>query len=104
MKGDDAMPTFIVLGTFTNEGRRQIASSPDRLDVGRNVLARVGGSLKAFYLTMGEYDFISVLEAPDAELVATYVLGMSATGHVRTVTLQAFPEAEYRKIIKGTAD
>jgi uncharacterized protein with GYD domain len=53
------MHTFIVLGTYTDEGRRAILDWPRRLDVARAVLlAKLGGTLQDFYLTMGQYDFI----------------------------------------------
>jgi uncharacterized protein with GYD domain len=47
------METFIVLGTYTDEGRRHISSSRERLDIAKSVLARIGGKMKEFYLTMG---------------------------------------------------
>ena len=98
------MLTFIVLGTYTDKGRRAIADSPHRLDVARAVLAKLGGTLQDFYLTMGQFDFIARLEASDDEVVARYLLAVEAEGHVKTITLRAFPEAEYRRIIKGQSE
>jgi uncharacterized protein with GYD domain len=61
----------------------------------------LGGNLKDFNLTMGQYDFVATLEATDDELVAKYLLAPEAEGNVKTVTLRAFTEEEYRRIIKG---
>jgi uncharacterized protein with GYD domain len=95
------MRTFVVLGNFTDQGRRTIRESPARLDVARAVLTRLGGNLKDFYLTMGQHDFVATLEAPDDEMLAKYLLALEAEGNVKTTTLRAFTETEYRKIIQG---
>ena len=96
------MQTFIVLGNLTDQGRRTIMDSPARLDVVRAVLSRLGGTLKEFHLTMGQYDFVMTLEAPDDKTVTTYLLAVETEGHVKTVTLRAFPEGEFRKMMKGS--
>jgi uncharacterized protein with GYD domain len=95
------MHTYIVLGNFTDQGRRMIAESPRRLDTARAVLAKLGGTLKDFNLTMGQHDFVATLEASDDELVARFLLAVESEGNVKTVTLRAFTEEEYRRIIKG---
>lgn len=50
-------------------------------------------------MTMGEYDMVSVYEAPDDAIAARYTLMLSKQGNLRTKTLKAFPEAAYREII-----
>jgi uncharacterized protein with GYD domain len=96
------MRTFIVLGSFTDQGRRAIKNSPKRLDAARKVLERIGGKLAGFYLTMGPHDFVAVIQAKNDELVVKYVLALAARGDVKTTTLKAFPEDEYRELIAGT--
>jgi uncharacterized protein with GYD domain len=59
----------------------------------------MGGSFKAFYLTMGEYDMVAVVEAPDDAVLARFSLMLAAAGNIRTRTLKAFPEFAYREII-----
>jgi uncharacterized protein with GYD domain len=59
----------------------------------------MGGQLKAFYLTMGRYDAVVVSEAPDDETATRFALATGARGFVRTETLRAYPEDEYRKIV-----
>jgi uncharacterized protein with GYD domain len=51
------------------------------------------------YLTMGRYDLVTVIEAPDDETYAKAVLGLGMQGSVSTETLKAFTEDEYRRII-----
>ena len=93
------MPTYINLVSYTDQGIRAIKDSPKRLDVAKKMLKDMGGELKAFYLTLGQYDIVTAAEAPNDEVIAKFVLALGAAGNVRTQTLRAFPEAEYRKII-----
>ena len=95
------MLTYVVLGTFTDQGRRTIQESPRRLDVAQAALTKIGGKMTGFYLTMGAYDFIAVIEVKDDETAAKFALALAAQGNVRTTTLKAFPEAEYRRLIQG---
>jgi len=95
------MPTYISLISYTDQGIRNVKDSPKRLDAARKLLKELGGEMKAFYLTLGTYDIVTVTEAPNDEVVAKFVLALASAGNVRTNTLKAFPEAEYRKIIQG---
>lgn len=95
------MPTYISLINYTDQGIRNIKDSPKRLDAAKKLLKDMGGELKAFYLALGPYDIITVAEAPNDEVVTRFVLALASAGNVRTTTLKAFPEAEYRKIIAG---
>lgn len=95
------MPTYISLISYTDQGIRNIKDSPKRLDAAKKMLKDMGGELKEFYLTLGTYDIVTVVDAPSDEVVARFVLALASAGNVRTNTLKAFPEAEYRKIISG---
>jgi uncharacterized protein with GYD domain len=93
------MTTYIMLINWTEKGARDVQASPKRLDAAKKLLADMGGSFKAFYLTMGEFDMVAVAEAPDDAVVARFALQLAMGGNVRTRTLKAFPEAAYREII-----
>ncbi|UVK46867.1 GYD domain-containing protein [Mesorhizobium sp. AR07] len=93
------MTSYIVLMNWTEQGARNVRDSPKRLDAARKQLGDMGGSFKAFYLTMGEYDMVAVVEAPDDAVLARFSLMLAASGNVRTRTLKAFPEFAYREII-----
>lgn len=93
------MPTYITLVNFTHEGISKIKESPDRLDEAKQAAKAVGGEIKAFYLTMGQYDAVVISEAPSDEAYATNILAIASRGAIRTETLSAFTEEEYRKII-----
>jgi uncharacterized protein with GYD domain len=93
------MPTYISFLRWTRQGIENVKDSSKRLDAGRKAFKKVGVKLKDTYLTMGQYDLICVLEAPDDASVAKALLTLGSQGNVQTETLKAFTEDEYRKII-----
>lgn len=93
------MAKFISLVNYTGKGAENIKESPSRLDAVKQLCEHMGAKVDAFYLTMGRYDIVIIVDAPDAETAAKIILSISSKGAVSTETLQAFPEEEYRKII-----
>lgn len=59
----------------------------------------MGAEVKVFYSVMGRYDTVFIVEAPDDETVAKAALKVGSLGNVRTETLRAFTEDEYRNMI-----
>ncbi len=93
------MPGYIALLKWTQQGSANVKDSPSRLDAGRKAFKKLGVKLKDTYLTMGRYDLVCIIEAPDDETFARAILSLASLGNVQTETLKAFSEAEYRKII-----
>lgn len=93
------MPTYIILANYTETGIRHIKDSPKRLDQAKALLKDMGGEMKSFFMTMGEYDMAAIYEAPDDAVAARFTLMLGRAGAVRTKTLKSFPEAAYREII-----
>ena len=93
------MPTYVVLVNWTDQGIRTVKESPRRLDATKKAIEAAGGKILGFYLTMGRYDEVLIVEGPSDEVAATLALSAGSEGNVRTETLKAFPEAEYRNII-----
>jgi len=94
------MPTFVVLGKFSQEGVTKIKESPQRLEAARKVVKSVGGEIKEFYYTMGRYDFVSIAEGPSSEAVMQALFTIGSVGAVRTETLVAVPAEKAAEIIK----
>lgn len=93
------MPTYITLLSYTQRGVETIKESPDRLDRAKAAFKAAGGEMKSFYLTMGQYDAVAISEVPSDEAYAKTLVAIAASGSVRTETLRAFTEDEYRRII-----
>lgn len=92
------MSTYILLLNYTDQGIRNIKDSPKRVGAARELARKYGAELKNFYLTMGAYDIVTIVEAPTDEAVARFVLALGSLGNVRSTTLKAFTEAEFQKI------
>ena len=95
------MPTYITLINWTQKGIENVKDSPDRLDSWKGVVEQSGCETKSFFMTMGDFDLVTVVEAPDDETYARLTLAVAALGSIRTKTLRAFTEEEYRRIIEG---
>jgi len=93
------MPTYLSLLNWTDQGIKNVKDSPKRLDAVKKALKDIGGDVKAFYMLQGTYDLALIMEAPNDEALAKLLLKVGAAGNVRTTTMKAYPEAEYRKII-----
>lgn len=93
------MTTYILLINWTDQGVKNARESANRLDQAKKLLSDMEGEMKAFYLTMGEYDMVAIGEAPDDAVMARFVLQLGMAGNIRTRTLKAFPEGAYREII-----
>ena len=95
------MSTYIILSNWTQEGIQWVKESQVRLDNIKRIFSDEGAELKDFYLVMGRYDTILIVSAPDDATMARLALAVGAAGAVRTETLKAFTEEEYRQIVSG---
>ena len=93
------MAKYISLVKYTAKGVESVKESPNRLDAFKRLCESMGAKLDGFYLTMGRYDLILIVDAPNRETVAKIILIQTSTEAVSTETFPAFPEEEYRKII-----
>lgn len=92
------MPTYISMLRYTQQGISSVKNAPARIDAAKEAYKKAGGELKAIYLTMGQYDLVAVAEMPNDEAVARMALALGVQGNIRTETMRAFTEAEFRKI------
>ena len=93
------MAKYILLVNWTEQGVKSVKDSPKRLDAARKLAETAGAKMGDFYMTMGGYDMVAHVEAPDDATLAKFVLHLAGGGNVRTQTLKAFSEDEYRKIL-----
>ncbi|MBI4282711.1 MAG: GYD domain-containing protein [Chloroflexi bacterium] len=93
------MPSYLSLINWTDQGIRSVKDSPTRLDAVKQAARDAGGRVIFFYLTMGQYDIATLVELPSDEVAARFLLTLGSQGNVRSTTLKAFTEQEYRNII-----
>ena len=96
-RGGNDRPRYIRLYNFTDQGIRTIREWPQRLEAARRVGDGAGAG--QIYLTMGQYDLVSIGEAASDEEYAANTLALGTVGNVRTTTLRAFNEEEAKAII-----
>jgi uncharacterized protein with GYD domain len=85
------MPTYILLSKLVGEGSETMHRHPDRLREVDGEVKSMGCTVVAQYALLGEYDFLTVLEAPDNETVAHLSVDLASRNTVKIVTLPAIP-------------
>jgi uncharacterized protein with GYD domain len=95
------METYIILGDYTQEGVSKIKESPARVEAARKATEAAGGKFLSWHLTLGRYDFVAIVEAPDAKTGATVLLAIGAQGNSRTETMRALTEEEFKEVVSG---
>ncbi|MDX3074263.1 GYD domain-containing protein [Streptomyces sp. NPDC088354] len=93
------MPTYISLLNWTEQGIRACKDTATRADAFAAALERLGARLVTMYWTVGSYDLVAVLEAPDDETAAAALLQLGEAGNVRSTTMRAFGRDEIEGVI-----
>ena len=93
------MPTYVVLGKYTEQGGRNINDAVSRVNAIEQRLQQVGGRLVSWHMTLGEYDLVTTLEVPSDEVGLQLALEVAKVGNVRTTTLKAFNRDEVAAVI-----
>ena len=88
------MATFIATIKFTQQGIKGIDDSTKRAAVLKAAAKKMGAKVTNVYWTLGEYDGLLILEAPNDETAMTVLLHLAALGNVHTTTVRAFTAAE----------
>ena len=97
------MASYIVLANFTDQGVRNVKDSTKRADTFKELAKSQGASVKDIYWTLGRYDIVALVDAPDDTVVTALGLTLAKAGNVRTQTLRAFSQAEMGAILNKVA-
>jgi uncharacterized protein with GYD domain len=92
------MPVYVVLSNFTDLGRTDVKSTSDRLDRLAPVAEKLGVKVLANAITMGQYDVVTVMDAPDDATIAKVIGTVLSRGYVTTQTLRGFTVEEFRQV------
>lgn len=95
------MPSYVLLGNWTDQGVRSIADLPKRLDAAKRELHEMGGQFRHILMTMGQFDLVAVYDAPDDAVAARFMLILGKSGNIRTTSMKAFPEDAFRAIVQS---
>ncbi len=93
------MVRYVVLLTLTEKGIAAVKDSPNRAESFRAAAAKAGVSIETLFWTVGQYDGMIVLNAPDEAAAAAVVLELGKGNHTRSCMLRAFDADEFRNIL-----
>jgi uncharacterized protein with GYD domain len=93
------MATFITLSSFTDQGIKNVKDSTKRADAVKAAAKKFGAKLTQIYWTLGHYDVVAIIEAPDDQSATAFALSIGTAGNVRTQTLRAFSAEEMKGIL-----
>ena len=93
------MPTFVMLTNLTSEGVKTLKSHPGRVaEVNREVEA-LGARVVAQYATLGQYDFVTIIEAESEEVMAKVAVEMGSRGTMSSQTLAALQAERLAEVL-----
>jgi len=89
------MPTYILLSTLTDEGRKTVKERPERIKEVNKEIEALGVKVIAQYAVLGPYDFVNVVEAPDNKTIARVSMELGSRGTIQIMSLAAIPIDEF---------
>jgi uncharacterized protein with GYD domain len=99
-KGGRCMPTYVVLMNWTDQGVRTVKDTVQRREQADALAERHGARIEQVYWTVGPYDIVAILDAPDDESVTAVMLELGSGGNLRTTTLRAYDREEMSDILQ----
>lgn len=91
------MPTYILLTNLTADGVKTLKANPDRVAEVNAEVETMGCKVLHQWATLGQYDFISVVEAPDEQAMARLSVELGSRGTTQNQTLAAIPAEDFAK-------
>jgi len=88
------MPTYVMLTNLTAEGVRTLKNNPNRVTEVNKEVEAIGVKVLAQYATLGPYDFVTIVEAPDDKTMAKVSVELGSRGTMKSQTLAAMPVEE----------
>ena len=93
------MVTYVTLINFTDQGVRNVKDTTNRASAYKELATKFGCTVKDIWWTHGQYDVVSVVEAPDDASAITLAMSVGKLGFIRTQTLRAYSAAEIASIM-----
>ena len=93
------MPSYVVLANFTDQGIRTVKDTTKRANAFREMAKKMSAEVKNIYWTLGRYDVVLTLEAPNDETAAAVLAKAGSLGNLKSHTLRAFSEKEMDQIL-----
>lgn len=88
------MATFVMLTNLTADGVRTLKNNPNRVQEVNKEVEQLGAKVVDQWATLGQYDFVTIVEAPDSETMAKVSVELGSRGTMTSQTLAAMPSSE----------
>jgi uncharacterized protein with GYD domain len=96
---EQKMATYITLASFTDQGIRSVKDTTRRAAAVQEAAKKFGATMPQIYWTMGAYDLVAMVEAPDDLSASAFSLAIGMAGNIRGQTLRAFNKDEMNGIL-----
>ena len=93
------MPRYVILYRFTDQGLKTIKETVKRSQEVRKMNEERGFKVVGTYWTQGQYDIVSIVEAPSEEAMNAGLFSIAEAGNVHSETLRAFDESEMSRAL-----
>jgi uncharacterized protein with GYD domain len=97
------MGAYVSLVNFTEKGVREVADTVKRAEAFKKATKKLGATVKEVVWTLGQYDIVAIIEAPDEATATAALLSAAKLGNIRSQTLRAFTASEMEKILEKVA-
>ncbi len=95
------MPAYVSLVSWTDQGIRKVKETTNRAKAFQEMAVKMKVKVREILWTMGHYDVVVIMEAPDDQAISRLLLSLCALGNVKTQTLRAYSAKEMDQILKG---
>ena len=94
------MAIFVMLSNLTDEGRKTVKGTPERIKEVNKEVEAMGAKVIAQYALIGPYDFVNIIEAPNTEIIAKVAMELGSRGTIQTMTMTAMTVDDFVKALK----
>lgn len=94
------MPIYILMSTLTDEGWKTVKDKPERIEEVNRELEKYGVKVLYQYATLGPYDFVNIVDAPDNKTIAKISIELGSRGTIQIKSMPAIPIDEFITAVK----
>ena len=98
--GGKALPLYILMSTLTDNGWKTVKDKPERIKEVNRELENYGVKVLHQYATLGPYDFVNIVDAPDNNRIAKISIELGSRGTIQIKSMPAIPIDEFIAAIK----
>jgi len=98
---EELLAVYILLSKLTSEGRKTVREKPGRIQEVNREIEKLGAKVLAQYATLGPYDFVNVVDAPDNKTIVKVSVELGSRGTVEITTLPTLPLDEFVSTVKS---